>query len=347
MYYTKEQLLDLLERVFNDPDHMLYGEQCGGGKQLPSSVLKNYADATGGKLPAILGIDLACYGLRLPEVGEGSELWKRIIAELKDYASQGGIITASSHFANPTGGGTYGNECRGAFSREGWDELFREGSEINKFVTDEIRLDGRFLKELDDAGIPVLWRPLHEVNGGWFWFGGEICEGEFIPPEYMKRFWRMIYDIFTVELGMKHLIWVYSPNVANWNRLKDVLYYYPGDDMCDIVGVDWYTDGKYELNSPAHSYDGILSTGKIAAITEFCTGGEATRADTPEKQEKLYNSLDMLETMKTLKRRDGLGIAYVLTWCGGCGAIPWLGKAKEATDDPFVITLDRLREMYI
>ncbi len=345
MYYSKKQVLSVLDKVYNDSRCVLYGEQCGGGRQLPSEMLEKYAKATGGKQPAVLGIDLACYGLQLPEVGVGTETWNRMIADLKDYASKGGIITASSHFANPTGRWTPVGKCRGPLGGEdAWEELLTDGTEYNKIVKEELRIDGLFLKELDSAGIPVLWRPLHECNGGWFWFCGKTPDGTYIDPSYMKHFWKMIYDMYTVEMGMKNLIWVYGPNVANGEWIKPAMYYYPGDEMCDMVGIDWYTNSKNEINYPDHSYDRLMATGKIAAITEFGTG-DRLRDATTEGQEKLFNALDMLALMKNLQTK-GLKIAYVLTWCGSCGSIGFLGKAEEAVRDPFVITLDRLVKMY-
>ena len=349
MYYSKKQVLSLLERVYNDSSCILCGEQCDGGRQLPSVMLENYAKAAGGKMPAVIGIDLACYGLQLPAVGVGTETWNRMIADLKDFASKGGIITASSHFSNPSKECSIEGNCRGAFgdgSIKAWDELLTDGTEYNKKIKEELRIDGLFLKELDSAGIPVLWRPLHEVNGGWFWFCGKSPEHDngFVDPSYMKRFWKMIYDMYTVEMEMKNLIWVYGPNVANGKWLKDVMYYYPGDDMCDVVGLDWYTDSKAEINYPDHSYDKLMATGKPVAITEFGIGWKLYDPEQP-KQEKIFNSLDMIALMKDLKSK-GLKISYVLTWAGKSGSLAFLGKADEALRDPFAITLDKVEKMY-
>ena len=336
MYYSKEQVLSVLNKVYSDSSCVLLGEQCSID---PAEMLDVYAKATGGKQPAVLGYELC----RLPDRGVGSEYWHNTLSVLKDYAAKGGIITTVAHLANPSGRYTT-DKFRGSFSHDDWEEMLTDGTEYNRIIKEELRIEGLFMKELDSVGIPVLWRPLHEVNGNWFWFCGKTSDGTYVDPSYMKRFWKMIYDMYTVEMGMKNLIWVYSPNISNGDRLKDVLYYYPGDDMCDIVGVDWYTANKCELNEPGHSYDKIMSLGKPAVIAEFGPAGNLRDEDS-SKQVSIFNAIDMLNLFKNFKA-NGLKIAYVLTWCKYCGSIAHLGKADEAVRDPFAITLDKLAELY-
>ncbi|MBR6603638.1 MAG: hypothetical protein IKK94_06455, partial [Clostridia bacterium] len=62
-------------------------------------------------------------------------------------------------------------------------------------------------------------------------------------------------------------------------------------------------------------------------------------------QEKLFNSLDMIDLMKSYIKQ-GLKISYVLTWAGSCGAVHFIGKGEEALADPFCIDLERLGKMY-
>ncbi len=92
-----------------------------------------------------------------------------------------------------------------------------------------------------------------------------LTEGtELIDAEKLRRFWKYIYNLYVNEMGMKNLIWVYGPNVRPiWaNFIQDVRYYYPGDEYCDIVGIDWYTGNKGELTNAGHSYDKLMSLEK-------------------------------------------------------------------------------------
>jgi mannan endo-1,4-beta-mannosidase len=86
------------------------------------------------------------------------------------------------------------------------------------------------LQELRDAGVVVLWRPFHEMNGGWFWWGAQ-------KPGVFIRLWREMFDYFTHEKKLNNLLWVYGPN--HGGKTVD---YYPGDSYVDLVGVDAYGD---------------------------------------------------------------------------------------------------------
>ncbi len=80
------------------------------------------------------------------------------------------------------------------------------------------------LKKLRDAGVPVLWRPLHELGGTWFWWSAKGA-GPF------KALWNLMYDRMTNYHQLNNLIWVWNGNDANW---------YVGNDKCDIASIDFY-----------------------------------------------------------------------------------------------------------
>jgi mannan endo-1,4-beta-mannosidase len=120
------------------------------------------------------------------------------------------------------------------------------------------------LQILGDAGIPVLWRPLHEIDGGWFWWTDKQ------NPENTAALWRMMYEHFTRVRKLDNLIWVYSAGVGN----KEVDYrkrFYPGADYVDISGIDIYgvdfktADEKYWTYYRAMSE---VSPGKMLACGE-------------------------------------------------------------------------------
>lgn len=99
-----------------------------------------------------------------------------------------------------------------------------------------------YLKKMQQAGIPVIWRPLHEAsgntyefNGGkaWFWWGAK-------GAEVYKKLWRFLYDRLVNHHGLNNLIWV-------WNSQMGDKSWYPGDDVVDIVGRDSYYALQYPL----------------------------------------------------------------------------------------------------
>ncbi|MBQ8207225.1 MAG: hypothetical protein IJZ89_00625 [Clostridia bacterium] len=348
--HTKEQIMNVLKRSYEDSRYILMGEQLMGGMDMPNDMFARYRKATGGKLPAVLGIDLACYGLDLQKVGEGSKKWNEMLDQITDFAEQGGIVTASSHFANPIPDPEARALCRGVFGgADKWDEMLTEGTELNKIIKDELILDGKFLKALGERGVTVLWRPLHEANGGWFWFCARSTKKmDWLDGEYLRRFWRYIYKLYTDEMKLDNLVWIYSPNVSanSSNGTRDVLYYYPGDEYCDMVGVDWYTSNKMELNNPGHSYDKIMSLGKIAVLAELGPRPPLREYELDsDKQAKLFSAVDLIDMIKDQIRR-GCKIAYALTWHYGRSSICSLGRADEAMADPFCVDLEKLGTLY-
>ena len=113
------------------------------------------------------------------------------------------------------------------------------------------------LKKLADADIPVLWRPLHEADGDWFWWSMS-------GPQALKDLWVLMYDRMTNEHGLNNLIWVFSHS----DRLN--MEFYPGDDYVDIVGFDGY-DGNNDQNPFVSAYNALKDVHngkKVLALTE-------------------------------------------------------------------------------
>lgn len=270
--YTKDELMTVLKDVY-DSDNVILGEQANTMK-MPSTVF-DYFEESNGKYPGILGLDLACYGLCLyvPEGEEdkliSAEQLSEAFCEIVEYAENGGIVTISSHFANPSR--QYGENAwvRGDFGGEAaWKKLFTEGDEYNTRFNDELDADIAFLKLCRDIGLPIIWRPLHEINSSWFWYA--IANGGTLPAEYGVNLWKYIYDRFG-EAGLDNLVWCYSPNVNN--NWIDVMYCYPGDEYVDIVACDWYSEGAYEVDGKGKSYSKLMSADKITNLGEFGISG--------------------------------------------------------------------------
>jgi mannan endo-1,4-beta-mannosidase len=110
------------------------------------------------------------------------------------------------------------------------------------------------LAKLRDKDVPVLWRPLHEASGGWFWWGN--CSAE----SYIKLY-RLMYDKFTNEYELHNLIWVWNGQSPLW---------YPGDDVCDIVGTDIYP-GEHVYTS---QYPKFIETADIPSYRKIVTLSE-------------------------------------------------------------------------
>ncbi len=153
--------MKVLEKAYEDSRFMLVGEQLIGPRDLPNDMFARFSEGTGGRKPAILGIDLACYGLDLINVGEGTERWNIMLDQITAFAEEGGIVTASSHYANPIPRPDVAAPCRGLFGGiKAWEDILTEGTELNKIFKEELLIDAEFLRQLGERGVTVLWEAL-------------------------------------------------------------------------------------------------------------------------------------------------------------------------------------------
>lgn len=172
-----------------------------------------------GHWPVLFGADYAGAG----DISPGAPNRAAI-----EYWKQGGLVTISAHLYNPA----RTNENSGGLRDKGVDlnTLLATNSETHVRWMREMDHLAEGLLELKNAGVVVLWRPFHEMNGDWFWWCGH-------DPETFAKLWRQMFDYFTRTKGLDNLLWVYSPN----HGLKTAAYY-PGDQYVDLIGLDAYTD---------------------------------------------------------------------------------------------------------
>jgi hypothetical protein len=132
------------------------------------------------------------------------------------------------------------------------------GTELNKRWTAQVDAIAFYLKELQDARVPVLWRPYHEMNGDWFWWGGR--HGEYST----KALYRQMFDQYVNHHKLDNLIWVWNVDRVHKPEMEHA-HYYPGNDYLDVLALDVYGsdfDQSY--------YDSLveLSNGKPLALGE-------------------------------------------------------------------------------
>ena len=154
---------------------------------------------------------------------------------LEDWWEQNGIVAAMWHWNVPTNDGS-GYTCTpgsepGQTSFDVKKINDPESDEYARMMADIDKV-ADYLLLLKNKNIPVIWRPLHEAGGKWFWWG--------MDAESCKTLWRVMYDRFQ-EKGLNNLIWVWTEAVA-WNEDDEVEgpKWYPGDEYVDIVGIDVY-----------------------------------------------------------------------------------------------------------
>jgi mannan endo-1,4-beta-mannosidase len=246
-----------------------YGSKTLSGQQHDSSKnlafpTQAYLNKSGGIVPAIRGADFIEYspsriafGANPNNESEQSIQWAR---------QTGGIVTMMWHWNAPadlvnsqewpwwrgfyTQATTF--DLPGALANPSGDDY--------QLILRDIDAIASELQKFDDAGVPVIWRPLHEAQGAWFWWGGH-------GPETFKELWHLMYDRLTNVHGLHNLIWEFTSSPADAGHLD----WYPGDDVADLVSLDVYTDQSSSMSGQwldiLDEYDGR----KIIALSETGT----------------------------------------------------------------------------
>lgn len=169
--------------------YVITGQQCDGG--INGNEFKAIKNLTG-DYPALLGLDMMNYTPSRTALGASSSAVEKAI----EFANKGGIVTFCWHWNAPT---EYLNST--ANSSDGWwGGFYTEKSTFDiakvmngqdakgkKLIDRDIKEIAKQLKRLEKAGVPVIWRPLHEGSGGWFWWGAKGSDA-------YKKLWKYLYN---------------------------------------------------------------------------------------------------------------------------------------------------------
>lgn len=265
--------------------------------------------------PAVFGQD---FGYSKPGSLDGINFRQRVVDNAIKWHEKGAIITLMWHAVPPVTDANYTiwkgeNGIQSKLTDEQWDQLLTPGTEINLRWQAQVDVVAFFLKQLQDEKIPVIWRPYHEMNGDWFWWG-------YKPGKYQKLF-RMLYDRLTNYHHLNNLLWVFNANETGSPNVMDYDKFYPGKDVVDILATDVYSKnyekGDYEAllkladGKPiAWGECGQIPTPEIAKkqprMVWFMTWGEFLETDnTWESRSAIYNysvTLEKLNEQKSLKK---------------------------------------------
>jgi mannan endo-1,4-beta-mannosidase len=167
---------------------------------------------------------------------------------------QEGIANFHWHWHSPSGGEAGTNTFYTDLTTFNVTQGVTPGTQEYSEIMRDIDTIGYQLKRLLSAGVPVLWRPLHEAGGGWFWWGAK-------GPEACKKLYSMLFDRLMNYHELHNLIWIWSTPESDW---------YPGNDSVDIAGYDSYP-GPYNYGTQKSAFDNLYNlTGgeKLIAMTE-------------------------------------------------------------------------------
>ncbi|MFI3280259.1 MAG: glycosyl hydrolase [Rikenellaceae bacterium] len=209
-----------------------------------------------GKYPAILCYDF----MNMTREWSWDEPYSTMISSAEEWTKSGGIVAAMWHWRDPS----FKTDAFYSMNTSNSERTSFDVSKVHDISSDEykamvadIDVVADYLKQLQDLGIAVLWRPLHEAQGAWFWWGAGSA-GD------CKALWNLLYDRLTNHHNLNNLIWVWTVD-----KMDGANNWYPGDDMVDILGTDIY--GTPTHDSRRDYFDFVATIGshtKLVALSE-------------------------------------------------------------------------------
>jgi len=226
-----------------------------------------------GKWPAMTCFDFIHYTRKKTNYDSWVD-YKALVNNAIDYWNNGGIVALMWHWLDPS-------RSTDQFYSDQTTFDISKISDVNstqyKAMISDIDSIAVFLKQLKNAGVPVIWRPLHEAEGSyrygdWFWWGAKGAAA-------CVQLWKVMYDRLVTYHGLNNLIWVWTVNLDDYDYLwyADATSWYPGHDYVDIIGIDIYD------NTVAHGshVDFFKKTALIANSNKIVTLAECGHIPDP------------------------------------------------------------------
>ncbi|RIX59603.1 beta-mannosidase [Paenibacillus nanensis] len=289
------------------------------GQHTQTTVQKElrYIEENTGKLPALCGFELLAYspGINYSDASDEClievEENKNTLHNALDWAvNKKGLVTFTWHWFSP-----FGSRDKGFYTENTIFDASRavvEGTEEYKALIADMDHMAEHLKIFRDKRIPILWRPFHESEGEWFWWGAK-------GPVVAKKLYRIMYERYTGHHDLNNLVWVWNSPLPEG---------YVGDDVCDIISRDLYppkhthTDLEQEYNELIQ----ITASRKLTALGEI----------------GVLPSISMLSETR-------IPWVWYMTWSNDFGASEeWTTKEelRSAYNHPYAVTLDKLPKLF-
>lgn len=210
-----------------------------------------------GKYPALFGQD---FGFEAGADKDSILARPELIAEAERQYRNGAVVTLTWHAVRPTDDEpvSFRENVQGHLTDFEWSELLTPGSTLYNRWCAQVDVIAGYLKQLRDARVPILLRPYHEINGGWFWWNGR--KGK----DGSAALYRQFFDRLVNYHKLDNLIWVWNASPPAPGGPGPYADYFPGLEYADVLSVDVYGEFK-----PAF-YDGLvaLAAGKPIALGE-------------------------------------------------------------------------------
>jgi mannan endo-1,4-beta-mannosidase len=336
----------LFKNLFDlSKEHILFGHQHATqyGHGWYGDADRSDVKSVTGSHPAVIGVDFSGLSGRPDSMIEKEKASLR--KSIADTYNRGGVTTVAWHFNNPVSKTNfYWNDSTAAAAVK---NIIPGGSHNGtyKAILKTVADLANSTKGNDGKLVPVIFRPYHEFDGDWFWWGRAHA-----TIEEFKSLWKFTVSYLRDSLNVHNFIYAFSPDNRFFTE-QQFLERYPGDEWVDMVGMDNYgdfgRDGRYNLEAGIKKLkivsDYALKAGKLAAFTE--TGLES-----------IPNTTWWTETLLKALRSGNMQLCYVLVWRNDARSpthyyAPFPGHVSEADfmkfyNDPYTLFEKDLRKIY-
>lgn len=262
--------------LFNNLRRLAARKQTLVGQQDPQATFAH--DDGRSDILRITGAEPAVWGSDFIHVTDaahdGTNAWYRDEEEMLRRRAiaaydQGMVNVFCWHFRDPHRNAFYANEID-AEVRDGIVRSLLPGGSQHDWYVARLRRVADVCLALHGADgtlAPVIFRPFHEFDGDWFWWGRPYCSAD-----EFRELWRFTVGQLRDDFQVHNLLYCFTPDVG-FESTADFLDRYPGDEYVDVVGFDDYHD--FEQHRPDNAArrlrivsDLARARGKLAALTE-------------------------------------------------------------------------------
>ena len=308
---------------------------------------------TTGSDPGLLGSD---FMFITDNLNDGtSQNWfyqmeQRIKSDVVKAYDLGMVNVFTWHLREPYEGLHFYTSEMTDFQKENAFKSILPGGENHEYYKQKLEKVAEVAQSLagnDGTLAPIIFRPFHEFEGSWFWWGASYC-----TPQEFKALWQFTVSYLRDALQVNNMLFAFSPD-SNFTSEAEYLERYPGDDYVDILGMDNYNDfnnqgqdGVDRANTKLQIISKLsVEKVKIAALTEtgyFITPGE----NNPISGFFATNLYDALT-------QNDVEIGFVMFWnnsqntyCTPVPGLPDVGDFMEFVSKPETVLQNTLPNMY-
>jgi len=254
-----------------------------------------------GSHPAVIGIDVSAFSGKMDANYEKTR--NDLVKIAKQTYDGGGVVTISWHARNPVDGG--GFYYKDSTTPKAVPQIIPGGpyhaqyksmlKQVAEYATKASGSDGKL--------VPMIFRPFHEYDGNWFWWGAGHCtKQEFV------QLWRFTVSYLRDSLGVHNFVYAFSPD-CTFTTEAALLERFPGAEWVDMIGMDNYADfgrdGKYNI---------AAGLKKLYIIQSLADRLQKLSAFTETGLESIPNNTWWTETLLKTLMQPGLKLSYVLVW---------------------------------